>query len=116
MQKQPTSKNVPSAGCSGHVPPTMIPREEGSGPAFEVESFIQECYGAWGGTDEDRILAYYSDDVVLQIPGTLMEGKEALRDQFVRPFVAAFPGNHHLVKSMILGPGVVAVEFTFEAQ
>jgi hypothetical protein len=28
--------------------------------------------------------------VVLQIPGALMEGKEALRDQFVRPFITAF--------------------------
>src|SRR6185369_3287446 len=53
---------------------------------------------------------------VLQIPGTLIEGKEALRDQFVRPFITAFPGNHHLVKNMIFGPGVVTVEFSFEAQ
>jgi ketosteroid isomerase-like protein len=65
--------------------------------AFDVESFIHEYYDAWGGTDEDRILSYYSVDVVLQIPGTLMEGKEALRDQFVRPFITAFPGSHHLV-------------------
>jgi PAS domain S-box-containing protein len=82
----------------------------------DVESFIHEYYDAWGGTDEDHILSYYADDVVLQIPGTLIEGKEALRDQFVRPFITAFPGNHHLVKNMIFGPGVVTVEFSFEAQ
>jgi len=52
--------------------------------------------------------------VVLQIPGTLIEGREALRDQFVRPFITAFPGNRHLVKNMIFGPGVVVVGF--EAQ
>ena len=84
--------------------------------AFDVESFIHAYYDAWGGTDEDRILSYYTDDVVVQIPGTLMEGKEALRDQFVRPFITAFPGNHHVVKKMIFGPGVVVVEFSFEAQ
>ena len=72
---------------------------------FDGESFINEYYGAWSGTDEDRILSYYTDNVVLQIPGTLMEGKEALRDQFVRPFITAFPGNRHLVKNMIFAPG-----------
>ncbi len=85
------------------------------GSVFDVESFINEYYDAWGGTDEDRILSYYAENVVLQIPGTLMEGKEALRDQFVRPFITAFPGIRHLVKNMIFGPGMVFVEFSFEA-
>src|ERR1041385_5656506 len=82
----------------------------------DVESFIKEYYDAWGGTDLDRIMSYYADDVVLQIPGLLMEGKEAVRDQFARPFTTAFPGNRHLVKKMIHGPGVVTVEFSFEAE
>src|SRR5215468_909666 len=84
--------------------------------AADVESFIHEYYDAWGGTDEDRIMSYYAENVVLQIPGLLMEGKEAVRDQFARPFITAFPGNRHLVKNMIFGPGVVTVEFSFEAQ
>jgi steroid delta-isomerase-like uncharacterized protein len=83
---------------------------------LDVESFINEYYDAWSGTDEDRIMSYYAENVALQIPGTLMEGKEAVREQFVRPFIAAFPGNRHLVKNMIFGPGVVVVEFTFEAE
>ncbi len=84
--------------------------------AVDVESFINEYYGAWSGTDEDLIMSYYAENVVLQIPGALMEGKEAVRDQFVRPFITAFPGNHHRVKNMIFGPGVVTVEWSFEAQ
>ena len=83
---------------------------------FDVASFVNDYYDAWSGTDEDRIMSYYADNVALQIPGTLMEGKEAVRDQFVRPFITAFPGNHHLVKKVIGGPGVVTVEFSFEAQ
>ena len=86
------------------------------GSAFDVASFINEYYDAWSGTDEARIMSYYADDVALHIPGTLMEGKEAVRDQFVRPFITAFPGNRHVVKNMIFGPGVVVVEFSFEAQ
>jgi predicted ester cyclase len=38
-----------------------------------------------------------------------------VRDQFVRPFVAGFPGNHHVVKNMIIGKDVVVVEWSFEA-
>jgi PAS domain S-box-containing protein len=83
---------------------------------FDVASFIHEYYGAWSGTDLDRIMSYYADDVVLQIPGLLMEGKEAVRNQFARPFTTAFPGNRHFVKNMIFGPGVVNVEFSFEAE
>jgi PAS domain S-box-containing protein len=83
---------------------------------FDVEAFIHEYYDAWSGTDEDLILSYYAEHVVLHIPGLLMEGKEAVRDQFARPFIAAFPGNRHVVKNMIFGPGMVVVEFSFEAQ
>ena len=46
------------------------------GASFNVESFINEYYGAWSGTDEDLIMSHYSKNVVLQIPGTLMEGRE----------------------------------------
>jgi predicted ester cyclase len=84
--------------------------------AADVASFIHEYYDAWAGTDETRIMSYYTDTVVLQIPGARLEGKEAVRDQFVRPFVTAFPGNQHVVKNIICGPGVASVEFSFEAQ
>jgi len=39
-------------------------------------------------------MSYYAENVVLQIPGMLMEGTEAVRDQLVRPFITGFPGNH----------------------
>jgi steroid delta-isomerase-like uncharacterized protein len=83
---------------------------------FDVKSFIEEYYEAWGGTDLDLIMSYYSENVVVQIPGLLMKGKEAVRDQFARPFTTAFAGNRHLVKNMIHGAGVVTVEFSFEAE
>jgi len=81
----------------------------------DIRSFIDDYFRAWEGSDENRILSYYADDVSLAIPGMLMEGKVALRDQFVRPFIAAFPGNRHVIKNMIFGKNVVAVEWSFEA-
>jgi steroid delta-isomerase-like uncharacterized protein len=81
----------------------------------DVRAFIDEYFKAWEGTDENRILSYYADTVSLEIAGTLINGKAALRDQFVRPFVAGFPGNRHIVKNMIFGKNVVVVEWSFEA-
>jgi len=82
--------------------------------AADVRAFIEDYFKAWEGTDEDRILSYYSDSVAVAIPGMVMEGKAALRDQFVRPFISAFPGNRHVVKNVVLGNGVVVVEWSFE--
>lgn len=81
----------------------------------DIRAFIEEYFQAWSGTDEDMILSYYSETISLEIPGTIIKGKAALRDQFVRPFVAGFPGNRHVVKNMIFGKDVVVVEWSFEA-
>ena len=82
----------------------------------DIESFMIEYYAAWGGTDEDRIMSYYADNVTVQIPGSLMQGQAAVREQFVRPFITAFPGNRHFVKNIIFGHDVAVIEFTFKAE
>ena len=81
----------------------------------DVRAFIDEYYKAWQSTDEDYILSYYAETVLVELPGMLINGKAALRDQFVRPFIAAFAGNRHIVKNMIFGKDIVVVEFSFEA-
>ena len=83
--------------------------------AGDIRAFIDEYFKAWEGTDEDRILSYYAENVSLEIPGMVMNGTAALRDQFVRPFIAGFPGNVHIVKNMIFGKDVAVVEWSFEA-
>jgi predicted ester cyclase len=84
--------------------------------ASEIRAFIDQYYKAWHGTDEDHILAYYADNVSVELPGMLINGRTALRDQFVRPFIAAFPGNRHIVKNMVFAKDMVVVEFSFEAE
>ena len=81
----------------------------------DIRAFIDEYYKAWGGTDESRILSYYHENVLVELPGILINGKAELRDKFVRPFSAAFAGNRHIVKNMIFGKEIVVVEFSFEA-
>ena len=46
----------------------------------DIESFMIEYYAAWGGTDEDCIMSYYADNVTVQIPGSFMQGKTAVRE------------------------------------
>src|SRR5215831_19059004 len=81
-----------------------------------IETFMDEYYAAWGGTDEDRIMSYYAENVTVQIPGCLMQGQSAVREQFVRPFITAFRGNRHFVKNIVLGRGVAVIEFVFKAE
>lgn len=81
----------------------------------DIQAFIDEYFEAWQGIDEGRILSYYAETVLLEIPGALMNGNAAVRDQFVRPFIAGFPGNRHIVKNMIFGKDLVVVEWSFEA-
>jgi steroid delta-isomerase-like uncharacterized protein len=81
----------------------------------QVRAFVQEYFDAWNGTDESKILAYYSDDVVIEIPTGRLEGKSAVRDNFVRPFISGFPGNVHAIQNLAPTANFVAVEWSFEA-
>jgi predicted ester cyclase len=38
-----------------------------------------------------------------------------VRDNFVRPFIAAFPGNVHSIRNLAHAKNLVAVEWNFEA-
>jgi len=80
-----------------------------------VRAFLQEYFDAWKGTDENRILAYYADDVVIHLPTGILNGKHAVRENFVRPFIAGFPGNIHAIRNLAFAPNLVAVEWSWEA-
>jgi len=81
----------------------------------DIRGFIQEYFEAWKGTDEDKIFAYYSDDVVIHLPTGALEGRTAVRDNFVHPFVVGFPGNVHSIRNLAHARNLVAVEWSFEA-
>ena len=80
-----------------------------------VRAFIQEYFDAWKGTDENKILGYYSENVVIHLPTGTLGGKAAVRDNFVRPFIIAFPGNVHSIRNLAHVKNLVAVEWTFDA-
>jgi len=81
-----------------------------------VRAFVDEYFKAWQGTDIDKILGYYSDDVVIHLPTGKLDGKAAVRDDFVRPFITGFPGNVHVPLNIAHAKNLVAVEWRFEAK
>jgi steroid delta-isomerase-like uncharacterized protein len=83
-------------------------------PEEDVRRFIEAYFASWTSTDEERILAYYSEDIVLQVPTGVLQGKMAVRDQFVRPFITAFPGHVNVIVNLAYGKNLVAVEWSFE--
>jgi ketosteroid isomerase-like protein len=51
----------------------------------DVRVFIEEYFASWTRNDEQKILAYYSDDIVLHVPTGKLEGKVAVRDTLCAP-------------------------------
>jgi steroid delta-isomerase-like uncharacterized protein len=80
----------------------------------DVRSFVEEFLASWKGTDEDKILAYYADDIILHTPTGTLNGKAAVRDNFVRPFITAFPGNVNSIVNIAYGKNLVAIEWSFD--
>ena len=80
-----------------------------------VRAFVQEYFDAWKGTDELRILDYYTDDVIIHLPTGILEGKSAVQTNFVRPFITGFAGNVHSIRNLAHAQGLVAVEWSFDA-
>ena len=80
----------------------------------DVRSFIEEYFASWTSSDEQAILAYYSEDIVLRVPTGALQGKTEVRDNFVRPFITAFPGHVNVILNLAYGKNLVAVEWSFE--
>jgi steroid delta-isomerase-like uncharacterized protein len=104
-----TSRN-PNIEKGAPVQPTSVV----SAPET-VGAFVQEYFDTWKGTDVQKILAYYSDDVVIHLPTGTLEGKAAVRDNFVIPFVNGFAGNVHSIRNLAHAGNLVAVEWRFDA-
>lgn len=84
----------------------------------DVRLFMQEYFKAWTEGDVEKILSYYSEDVVINLFGVqaLLEGKQAVKDKFVVPFTNGFPGNVHQMNTYIQSGNQVVIEWLFVAQ
>jgi predicted ester cyclase len=92
-----------------HAAATQSPKPE------TVRAFIQAYFDAWKGTDEEKILDFFSPDVILYVPTGKLEGVTAVRDGFVHPVVTGFPGNVHSIRNLATTTNLAAVEWNFDA-
>ena len=85
--------------------------------ATDIREFMQEYFDAWQEGVTEKILSYYSDDVVINLLGgpALLEGKSAVTENFVLPFTKGFPGNVHNIVNLVHQGNQVVIEWMFTA-
>jgi len=86
-------------------------------PAADIREFIQEYFDAWQEGVTEKILSYYSDDVVINLYNVPAQskGKAAVTENFVVPFNKAFPGNVHKILNLVHQGNQVVIEWMFTA-
>lgn len=86
-------------------------------PAKDIRKFMQQYFDAWEKGVTEKILAYYPDDVVINLLGVpaLLEGKAAVAENFVLAFTKGFPGNVHKVLNLVHQGNQVVIEWMFTA-
>lgn len=87
-------------------------------PCVEVSplrSFIDQYFEAWRGGMPEEVLAYFSDDVVINVMGPIgtLAGKRMVAEKWVAPTVTNYPGNIHQIKSYLEAGDQVAVQWLF---
>jgi len=85
--------------------------------ATDVRQFIPEYFEAWQEGVTEKILSYYSDDVVINLLGgpALLEGKPAVAENFVLAFTKGFLGNVHKILNFVHQGNQVVIEWMFTA-
>jgi ketosteroid isomerase-like protein len=87
-------------------------------PCVEVSplrSFIDQYFEAWRGGMPEEVLAYFSDNVVINVMGPIgtLAGKRMVAEKWVAPTVTNYPGNIHQIKSYLEAGDQVAVQWLF---
>ena len=85
--------------------------------AIDMREFMQEYFDACHEGVIEKILSYYSDDAVVNLLGmpAPLEGKPSVAENFVLPFIKAFPGNVHKILNFVQQGNQVVIEFMFTA-
>jgi hypothetical protein len=85
----------------------------------EAADFAAEWIEAWNSHDLDRILSHYAEEVeffspfaarLLDAPGGLLRGREALRDYFTRGF-DVYPDLRFELYGALAGASSIAIHY-----
>lgn len=72
-------------------------------------------FEAWHGSDPQKVLAFLSDDVVINLVGDAgtLKGKQAVGDKWIIPTMKQFPGNVHHVQGYFEADDHAVIEWVF---
>ena len=72
-------------------------------------------FEAWHGNDPKKVLACFSDDIVINLwgDGSTLKGKEPVCDKWVCPTMKQYPGNIHHVQNYLEAGDHVVIEWVF---
>lgn len=95
--------------CGSSEEPAPEPTEEEN-----TEAFMTAYFEVFDSYDQGAIMALYAPDVTAQITGVgMLEGADAVRDQWLVPFTSAFPDYSHTVNEMTVEGTRATVDFVF---
>jgi uncharacterized protein (TIGR02246 family) len=61
-----------------------------------VRAVIDGVYAAWTANDPDAFVADYADDAIASLPGTYLDGREAVRETMTAMFAGSLRGSRAL--------------------
>jgi hypothetical protein len=85
--------------------------------ASPVRLFMEQYFEAWGGGVPERVLSYFSEDVVIKLRGqaVALVGKDMVEKQWIVPTLKSYPKNRHCIKDFVEAGEQVTIEWLFTA-
>ena len=93
----------------------FTPKTQSGAGGGALRPLFDRYFEAWHGSDPERVLAYFSDDVFINLwgDGSTLKGKKAVGDQWITPTMKRCPGNVHHVRNFLEVGDQVVIEWLF---
>ncbi|MBV8051425.1 MAG: nuclear transport factor 2 family protein [Acidobacteriaceae bacterium] len=82
-----------------------------------LRQFFAEYFEAWESGIPERVLKYFSDDVVIDLTGQLVSlaGKDMVAKHWIEPTLKSFPRNRHSITKYLESGERVIIDWQFTA-
>ncbi len=94
----------------------FTPRTSAQASGGALRSVFDRYFEAWHGSDPQKVLAFFSDDIVIDlVGGDNLKGKQAVGEKWVMPNMKQYPGNVHRVQQYFEMDDHAVIEWVFSA-
>lgn len=86
-----------------------------AGEGGSLRPVFDGYFEAWHGSDPQKVLACFSDDIVINLwgDGSTLNGKKAVGDKWVIPTMKQYPGSVHHVRNFLEAGDQAVIEWLF---